>query len=295
MKIALFFYNAFTWLISILPTRVFYFFSDILYVLLYKIFGYRTKVVRENLKNSFPEKTKAELLSIEKKFYHHLCDLMVEYMLIPHISEKQIRKRCVFKNPDVINNFYDKGKSVICVTGHYGNWEMLSGYQFFSKHRIVAIYKPLTNLHFDNYFKAMREKFGAEAVSMAEAIRVLLRYNSTKTLTLSLFIADQSPTKGQSHYWTNFLNQDSSVFIGVERIAQKTDFAVVFLKQRKVSRGHYEVEVEVISENPKSMKEFDLTEAHVRVLEKQIREQPEYWLWSHRRWKHKREITTPEN
>lgn len=295
MRIALFFYNAFTWLISKLPTRVFYFLSDVLYVLLYKAFGYRTKVVRENLRNSFPEKTKAELRSIEKKFYHNLCDLMFEYMLIPHISEKKIRKRCVFKNPETINKFYDQGKSVICVTGHYGNWEILSGYQFFTKHKIVGIYKPLTNPHFDNYFKAMREKFGAQAVSMADAIRVLLRYNSTKTLTLSLFIADQSPTRGQSHYWTNFLNQDTSVFTGVERIAQKTDFAVVFLKQRKVSRGHYEVEAEVISESPKSMEEFALTEAHVRVLEKQIREQPEYWLWSHRRWKHKREITTPEN
>ncbi len=294
MKILLFLYNIFTWLLSRLPLPVIYFFSDILYIILYKIGGYRKKVVRENLSNSFPEKSQQELRSIEHKFYHHLCDLMIENMLLPHISEKQIRKRCTFVNSELFEKQFDAGKSVICVMGHYSNWEFLSGYQLQTKFSIVAIYKPLSNHQFDTYFKKMREKFGAETAAMNDAIRVLLRYKSSNTQTLSLFIADQSPTRGQSHYWTDFLNQETSIFTGVERIAQKTGFPVIFLKMRKASRGHYIVETEVLCEDPKAAPTNSITEAHVRALEKQIREQPEYWLWSHRRWKHKRETVTSE-
>jgi len=295
MKIGFLFFNIITWLLSRLPLRVIYFFSDILYIVLYRVTGYRTKVVRDNLKNAFPKKTSAELRSIEKKFYHHLSDLVFENMLLSHISEKQIRNRCKFKNAEVIENLYAKGKSVICVTGHYGNWEFFSSYPLHLKHKIVALYKPLSNPQFDSYFKVMREKFGVETVPMTEAIRVLLRYQSSNTMTLSLFIADQAPVQGPSNYWTTFLNQETAVFTGVERIAKKTNFAVVFLKLRKVSRGHYEVEAEILSENPKLAVNNEITEAHVRSLEKLIREQPEYWLWSHRRWKHKKETSTSEN
>ena len=295
MTIVLFLFNVFTWLLSRLPLRVIYFFSDILYIVLYKVAGYRIKVVKENLYNAFPDKNRKELHSVERNFYHHLCDLMIENMLLPHITEKQMRQRLKFKNPEVIENFFAQGKSVICVTGHYGNWEFFSGYPLHLKYKIVALYKPLSNHQFDNYFKTMREKFGVETVSMGDGIRVLLRYNSSHTATLSLFIADQAPTRGQSNYWTRFLSQETAVFTGVERIAQKTNFPVVFLKMRKVSRGHYEVEAELLSDNPKAEPNFEITEAHTRVLEKLIQEQPEYWLWSHRRWKHKRENTTTEN
>ncbi len=291
MKIGITLYDIFTWLISILPLPVVYVLSDILYIFLYKIGGYRKKVVRENLKNAFPEKTHEELRSIEHKFYHHLCDLMIEDMILPHITEKQIRKRCIFTNPEVIEKQFSKGKSVICVTGHYANWEFLSYYQLQTKFKIVAIYKPLTNQQFDNYFKKMREKFGTETVAMKDSVRTLLRYKSSNTQTLSLFIADQSPTLDQSHYWTEFLNQDTAIFTGVERIAQKTGFPVVFLKIRKAYRGQYFVETELLCDDPKAAPANTITEAHVRVLEKLIREQPEYWLWSHRRWKHKRETS----
>ncbi len=295
MKIVLFLYNIFTWLLSKLPLPLIYFFSDILYVILYKTFGYRKKVVQENLSNSFPEKSAKELRAVEQRFFHHLCDLMIENMLLPHISEKQIRKRCTYLNPELIETQLNKGKSVICVTGHYSNWEFLSGYQLQTKFKIVAVYKPLSNKHFDTHFKKMREKFDAETAAMNDAVRVLLRYKSSNTQTLSLFIADQSPTRGQSHYWTEFLNQETSIFTGVERIAQKTGFPVIFLKMRKISREQYVVETEMLREDPQSAQANFITEAHVRTLENLIREQPEYWLWSHRRWKHKRETTTSEN
>lgn len=295
MGIDIFFYNIFTWLISRLPLRIVYGISDILCFLLYRVVKYRTTVVKENLKNSFPEKSDAELRKITVKFYRHLSDLMIENMLLPHITEKQIRKRCKFNNSDTITKFFDEGRSVICVTGHYANWEYLSGYQFYSRHKIIPIYKPLTNKHFDLYFKKMREKFGAEAVAMNDAIRTLLRYNSKNTLTLSLFISDQSPTPGQVNHWTKFLNQDTAVFTGVERIAQKTNFPVVFLKMDKVSRGHFVVDIELVCENPATSAPNEITEAHTRILEKMIQEKPEYWLWSHRRWKHKRETATSEN
>ncbi|SDB84500.1 lysophospholipid acyltransferase family protein [Williamwhitmania taraxaci] len=294
MKIGMFFFKIFTLFLSWLPLRIIFIISDLLYIVLYRIVGYRTKVVRENLQKSFPQKTIKEILTIEKRFYHHLSDLTMETLLLPHITEKQIRKRCTFKNPEVINNQYNKGKSIICVMGHYGNWEMFSGFQLQSRHKVVALYKPLSNQQFDNYFKKMREKFGVETVSMADGMRVLLRYDRSKTMTLSLFIADQAPTRDQSNFWTTFLNQDTAVFTGVERFAKKTNFPVIFLSMQKKSRGHYEVEAELLSDNPESTTNFEITEAHTRVLEKHIQEQPEYWLWSHRRWKHKRENITSE-
>ncbi len=288
MKIAYWLFFALTWILGHIPLRALYFISDFLYIVVYKIAGYRTKVVRTNLNNSFPEKSHEELRTIEKRFYHHLCDLILESAMLRHISEKKMRKMVTFSNPEVMENFCKQGKSIVCITGHYNNWEVLSIRQRDTSYQILGVYKPLTNKHFDNFFIETRERFGAKAISMDDTVRTLIRYNAQNKLTLSYFVADQSPTESQIHYWTTFMNQDTGVFTGAERIAIKMGYPVIFLHIQKTTRGHYNVEAILISENPKEAKPFEITERHVQILERIIREQPEYWLWSHRRWKHKR-------
>ncbi|HUW07601.1 MAG TPA: lysophospholipid acyltransferase family protein [Williamwhitmania sp.] len=292
MRIAFWLFFALTWILGLLPLRVLYAISDFLFLIVYYVAGYRIKVVRNNLANSFPEKSKVELRAIEKKFYHHLCDLTLESAILRHISEKKMKKIVSFSNPEIMENYRKQGKSIICVTGHYSNWEVLSIYQQKSSFQVFGIYKPLTNKYFDNFFIETRERFGVKAVSMEDTVRTLIRYHAQNQPTLSLFVADQSPTESQIHYWTTFLNQETGVFTGVERIAQKMGYPVVFLHIQKIKRGKYNVEAIPVSENSKDTKPFEITEQHVRILERIIRQQPEYWLWSHRRWKHKRPTAT---
>jgi len=290
MKIGYWIFLGLTYILAQMPLMVIYGISDFVYLIIYYIIGYRKQVVRTNLANAFPEKSSEQRLVIEKKFYHHLCDLAFETAVLRHISEKRMSKMVTFTNPEIRDEYRDKNQSVICVTGHYNNWEVLSIYQKNARYQILGVYKPLTNKYFDNYFIKTRERFGVKAVSMDNIARTLIRFNNKEKRTLSFFVADQSPTESQIHYWTTFLNQDTGVFTGVERIAIKMGYPVVFLNIQKTKRGHYNVEAIPLVDNPKDTKPFEITELHVRTLEKIIIKQPEYWLWSHRRWKHSRPI-----
>jgi len=276
------------WLFSLLPFKVLYIISDGFYFLAYHIIQYRKKVVMNNLKKAFPEKNEDELKRISKAFYHHLCDLVIEIIALVSIKKETIMKRFRYENPELLDELYDKGKSVCMVTGHYGNWEWMTSFHLIQKHSCKAIYKKLKNKLVDRLLIDLREKFGAETVEKKEATRFMLNAHNHHELHATLFLGDQKPGKKDSRYWTKFLNQDTSVFLGVEKIARKTNQPVVFIHYIKEKRGYYTCRYIKLFDNSSKTKPYEITEAHIQTLERIIREKPEYWLWSHRRWKHKK-------
>lgn len=278
---------SFLWLITWLPLRLLFIFSDLFFLLIYYVVGYRKKVVRENLKNSFPEKSVRELRKIERRFYLHLCDSFIEWMYPLHRDAQHMSKYYQFKNPEVLNALHAEGKGVVGVLGHYGNWEYLSLLPQKIEHKVWAIYKPLNNSYFDGLIHRLRSKFGVNMVSDKESFRTLFKESQKGEFTMTYFLADQSPMKSKIKHWVTFLNQPTPVFLGAEQIAKKLDMAVVFIDIRREKRGHYSVEFEVLAKNPKEYPDFKITEMHVRALEKRIQKEPAWWLWSHRRWKHK--------
>lgn len=274
--------------VSFLPFRLMYLFSDFLYLLFYHVFPYRKKVVLTNLRNSFPAKSEKEIREIAGKFYHHLCDLLLETIKSFTISEKQVRKRMVYKNPGIFESYFKKQKSLIVVTGHYNSWEWLAMVSpFYVKHRTLALFMPLSNKFFDKKVKDSRCRFGIEMYSVRETKDYFKKYKDE--LTITGFVGDQTPSNLKRCHWMNFLNQDTPVYFGTEKYATLYNYPVIFGKIEKKRRGFYEVEFSVISENPKEEAPFAITERHTKILEAQIKEKPEFWLWTHKRWKHKRQ------
>lgn len=279
---------AFCRFLSFLPLWVLYIFSDFVFFIIYRIIAYRKKVVNQNLRNSFPEKSSEEIRKIRKEFYHHFCDSFVETIKLWNISQEEIKRRCVWKNPDFFEPYKAQGKSIIAVTGHYGNWEWLSSLAIYNIGDFLPIYKPLHNTIFDRMYIEIREKLGSKTLAKNDTLRTMIRHKNQDHFTITAFIGDQTPNKRNLHYWTNFLNQDTPILQGAERIAKKLDQAVVYAKMTKIKRGYYEYEFIPITDTPKETEENEITEIHTRLLEDIIRENPSYWLWSHKRWKHKR-------
>jgi len=282
------------WLITLLPLKVLYLFSDFFFIFVFYFPGYRRKVVAENLKNSFPEKTKEELAIIEKKFYHHFCDLIVEIAKLTHISRSQLKKRMKLNNPQLINKLYDEGRDIIAIFAHYGNWEWTNILSLHVSPRVVPVYKPLNNKFFDRFMLNMRSKNDCRPVPMSNVIReIILNRNDNKRGIYGI-MSDQTPPLPDIKFRTKFLNQDTPVYTGAEKIAVKYDMAVVFLKIQKVKRGYYEITFELLFEHTNGVPEHLITQTHVKRLEEIIIEKPEYWLWTHRRWKHKR-LNNPDD
>ncbi len=278
----------FIYLFSLLPFPVLYAISDFICFVLYDCLGYRKTVVFQNLRNSFPEKSEQEINKIARAFYHNLCDFMVETFKILTISKKSITKHCKF-NPDahaLFEKYAGERKSVIMVMGHIGNWEW-AGHPFslLCKHKLVVIYHPLTNKHFDQLMLGMRSRFGTLMVPMKTSFREMLARR--KELTCNVFISDQTP-QPENAYWTKFLNQETPIFKGTEVIAKKLNQPIIYACVKKVKRGYYEMFAELLVEDPASTAENEISELHTRRLEKDIIAMPESWLWSHRRWKYKR-------
>lgn len=280
---------AFLWTIAWLPLRVQFVFSDLFFLIIYYVVGYRKAIVRENLRNSFPEKDTKELRKIERQFYLHLCDSFVEWMYPLHRSAEEMKKHYSIANPEVLNDLYAKGKSVAGILGHYANWEYLSLLPVYIHHKVWAIHKPLKNRYFSELINGLRSKYGVHMVTAKDSFRTLVNESRAGETTLTYFLSDQSPQKSKIKYWTTFLNQDTPIFLGAEQIATKLDMAVVFFDCRKIARGKYELHFELLTEDPRSCAPNEITELHVRALERAIRKDPAWWLWSHRRWKHKKE------
>jgi KDO2-lipid IV(A) lauroyltransferase len=274
------------WMLHLLPERILYLISDLVYVGVYYLAAYRKKVVTENLTRSFPEMNRMEVRRIARKFYHHLCDVILESAVSHFYSEEQFRKRITYLNTDLLDKLYAKQKPVIAVAAHYGNWEYLTTLSLVSEYTVFGAYKPLKNKYFDRLIQKSRNRFRSLAVPMDQVVRKVIGMARDGQPAISVFISDQRPVFQNIQYWTRFLGQDTPLFLGAEKLARKLNAAVIFLKVRKVKRGRYEVDIELITDEPAGWKTYELTEAHVRILEDLIREAPEYWLWSHRRWKH---------
>lgn len=282
-------FYAVNWIITLLPLPVLYIFSDLIYPFFYYFPGYRKKVVRTNLLNSFPEKSIEEIIAIEKKFYKHLCDLFIETFKLTHMNNANLMKRYRVTNPELLERLYNEGRDVVAVLGHYGNWEWLVCLPLYTRYQMVSIYKPLQNRHFDRHMLNARSRNGMKVTPMSHIVRDVISLRNENTRSLFAFITDQTPPKGDIKFWTAFLNQDTPVYLGAEKVAVKYDMSVVFFKIRKIKRGFYTLTVDLLFESSAGLNEHQVTETHVRKLEDIIKENPEYWIWSHRRWKHKRE------
>lgn len=303
--LAYIFTAGFFWLLHFLPDRILYFLSDILFLILYYILGYRRKVVRNNLERALPELRPDERRRIEKKFYHHLCDLTLETSASHFWSDRRYLKKISFRNIEVLEDLYSKGKQVIGVTAHYGNWEYTIAVGHHTGYRAMGAYKPLKNPWFDRMIRKSRSRFNTLPMPMEKIARAQIQHAHDGILTVNLMVADQRPTVKNTQYWTRFMGLDTAMYLGSEKLARKVNAAVVFLKIRRPRRGHYEVDCELITEDPQNMEIHEITDRHVGILEDLIREAPQYWLWSHNRWKHsyehfleirerqKRETSTP--
>ncbi|MBN1180674.1 MAG: lysophospholipid acyltransferase family protein [Bacteroidales bacterium] len=276
---------SFCWLIALLPLRILYILSNFLYVILYYILRYRRKVVNENLRNSFPEKSPEEIKSIAKKFYRHLADLFMEIIKMINFNLESLSKHVKYTNPGVLDDLYKQGKDVAVALGHYGNWEWQQGLSAYHKHLPLIIYKPISNKYFERVFYNMRKKMNVVPIQMRRIIRAILRYRKQGILTITAFVSDQSTIWEETQYWTTFLGQDTPVYLGIEKIAMKTKQAVIFYKCSKPRRGYYEVEILKLFDDASKTKPYEITQKHTEILEEIIREKPELWLWTHRRWK----------
>lgn len=282
-------YYIFVLPLSYLPLFLLYLITDVLYLFLITIVPYRNKVIETNIRNSFPHLNVKERKRIKRKFYRHFTDLLAESVKGLSISEEALRKRLIVSNPEIMQDLYSKKKNVILVSGHYNNWEWLvAGQGLLFKHAPVGIGMPMTSKFWDEKINERRSRFGMKVVHSKNYKNELK--SLTNELVAVLLLADQSPGNSSKSYWMEFLNQPTAVLFGTELMAHEMNYSVVFFMLRKKSRGRYEMELSLITEEPKNTEWGYITKKHTQLLEQEICEQPYYWLWSHKRWK--REVPT---
>jgi Kdo2-lipid IVA lauroyltransferase/acyltransferase len=273
------------YLLSYLPMQLLYLLSDIAYLILYYAIGYRKKTVRTNLVGSFPEKSPEEIIKIEKGFYQHFADLLVESIKLISINERDIRRRFKVNNPELFEKYYHEGRSVIMYSAHLGNWEWLAAMPFYLKHQAATFYQPLASTYFEELQKNSRERFGAIAVPSAKGYKKLVEFGSRGILTATCIIGDQRPKRKSSSHTINFLHRETPFLIGADRISKKTDQPVVFCHMTKTKRDYYEADLILLEDNPQEAQPEEIIESYAKELERAIHAQPHLWLWSHDRWK----------
>ncbi len=274
------------WLISILPFKLLYLLSDGFYVLIYHIIGYRKKVVIDNLTLAFPDKSKAELLLIKKRFYHHLCDMMFEAIKSITITKAEMQKRYVFTNVEEIHKLEKEQRSIILFMGHYASWEWIFILQTHVNHKGYAVYKRLSNKYFDALVKRIRAKYNSHLITTRETIPTLIKAKKNNELTFNGFVFDQSPKLSKAIHWQDFMGVEVPVHVGAEMLAKRLDMVTLFLKVKKIKRGYYKATFSDIIRNTKDYNDYTITDLSLKRVEEQIREAPEFYFWTHKRWKH---------
>jgi len=278
------------WLVSRLPFKIIYFISDGVYILLYYLIGYRKKVVRNNLALVFPEKSEEERLVIEKKFFRHMCDIFLEMIKTLGISNKEVQKRFTVTNMEVLHELEAKGINTMLMLPHYASWEWVVSLNLQIKSKGYGIYQKIQNKYFDKLVRDLRGRFNTQLISTRESRKILKYAKESKQLLMVGIISDQSPMVIKAKYWTDFMGIVVPVHVGGEEICKANDIIPVYLKTRKIGRGYYEGTVKVLSENPSEVEDYKITDAFLRETEKSIREAPEYYFWTHKRWKHKDKV-----
>lgn len=290
-KVGFWLVKALAYLIALTPFGLLYLRSDIYFFFLYHIIRYRRKVVRDNLVKSFPDKDIKEIKKIERRFYHNFCDLVVEICKMMRLKPDEMASRVTFTNPELMQSLYEKGRSVFASIPHSGNWEWYGKLMHtVSEHKASAIYKKVKDPYFEAFMKELRMNFNKDQEVMIEASTALKTLVRRKDMVNAiLIVADQSPRGVDTDYWTDFLHRDTCWFYGLEKMARLLDYAVVFVDMRRVGRGRYTVTFDLICEDPNTMEEGAIMEQYVRHVERFIQDDPDNWLWSHRRWKHTRQ------
>ncbi len=276
------------WLISIVPFPILYFISDGVYVLVYYIIGYRKKTVRENIILAFPNLSDKERLVIEKKSFHHLCDMFLEMSKTMTISREEMNKRFVFTNMQTYLDLEKKGKSIALLFAHYGSYEWSISMNHHINFLGFGIYKKIANKYFDKLVRDIRSKFKAQLITTKETKPTIEQNKINNILGVYGFVSDQTPRRSDAMHWYSFLGIDTPIHIGAETLAKRYNMNVVFLKVRKVKRGYYEATYEVLSEEVQLVPNYKISEDFMNRVEQQIYEAPEFYLWTHKRWKHKK-------
>lgn len=293
MKITYYIAYALWYLLSLLPLWLLYFVSDLLFLPTYYLARYRRKIVRRNLTGSFPEKDLKEIVRIEKRFYHFFCDYIVETIKLFSMSEEQMKRRMVFKGVDHIVSAMEKEGKNFCFVylGHYCNWEWIASLPYWCPDDVKCgqIYHPLYNKAFDRLFLRLRNQFGGECIAMKETLRRIIEMKRAKQKCIIGFISDQAPKWNSIHHWCDFLHRETPVFIGTERIGKQVDALIYYADVKRTRRGYYLCEFKPLTHRPKEVPDYELTDRFTHLLEEMIKERPDFWLWSHKRWKRTKE------
>lgn len=276
----------FLWLISILPFPVFYAFSDVVCFLIYRIIGYRKKTVRYNIALALPHLSQKEQRKIERKFYSHMCDLFLEMIKTLTLSKTAIQKHFIFKNIDLYHNYEAKNKSIVILYGHYASWEWSTSIGLYSKFRGIGVYKKIKNKYFDKLVQNIRSRYNAELVDTKNTIKIVTENQRKGLKAVYGFISDQNPKPNKALLWDNFMGHKVPIHTGGEVLARKLDMNILYLKIEKVARGTYEATFVPLSDNVNESPEFEITKRFMREVEKQILAKPEYYFWTHKRWKY---------
>ena len=282
-------FYALLYLLTLLPLKVLYVLSDLLFPLIYHVVRYRRKVVRSNLTNSFPDKSKREIIRIERKFYHYFCDVFIEAMYRINMSPQEVSRRITFENVELIEKIYAENKSAMLMMAHYGNWEWVSAMSLHlpKESPLYGVYKRLTNADFDAMTYRLRLKYNMGNIEMRDLFKTMLQMGKASEKGVFAMVSDQSPRKDSIRFSMMFMNQPTPVIVGTEVLARKFDYPVLILSITRPKRGYYHCKVEMLSASPKDEPEFSISEKYMRRLETDINQNPELWLWTHKRWKYK--------
>jgi|TARA_B110000967_G_scaffold5499_1_gene5491 KDO2-lipid IV(A) lauroyltransferase len=254
---------------------------------MYHVFGYRKQTVQDNLRLVFPEKSDLEIKTITKKFYHHFCDMILESIKSMTISMESMKARYTFKNLDIIKDFEKQNKSIVVMCAHYGSWEWIFILQTYTTHRGYAVYKRLQNKYFDRLIKSIRARYNSYLITTKETFSVLEEAKKNGILSMNGFISDQTPKKDKARHWNEFMGINVPVHTGAEALAKKLDMPVIFFSVERKKRGYYEATFQTLAENPQDYKDYEITDKFLKLVETQIHDAPEYYLWTHKRWKHR--------
>ncbi|MCM1520293.1 MAG: lysophospholipid acyltransferase family protein [Lachnoclostridium sp.] len=287
-------YRPLLWLLeglSLLPLKVLYLLSDLIYIIIYYIVRYRRNVVEKNIRESFPEMTDAEVRATSKKFFRNFTDYFVETIKLHHISDKEMMRRMEFVDTEVIDRLMDEGRSIVVYFSHCGNWEWAPSITLHTRHKanidavFAQVYRPLRNKFFDEYFLHLRSRFGSKSFPKSTVLRDLLRVMKSGLPSITGFMSDQKPSHGDVTHVVEFLNHPTAIITGTEQLARRLKMAVIYWDMEKITRGHYRITTRLMAEDTSATVPYELTDGYARLLEATIRRNPSIWLWSHKRWK----------